>query len=166
MRIALTVGLVSILTLLGSVHAETNPPAFHVATNQAGLERLMQINAERAKRGEAPNPVQVSPELDEQLVAGGTLPPSEGGDGLVGLEFKNTPLPFVAEQYADYTGKKVVIDKDVSTGRSTALSLAVDKLMKKAEAAALIEKALADSGLVVVPVGTNTVRISRKNNDK
>ena len=52
----------------------------------------------------------------------------------------------------------MLVDKDVSFR----LSIEVKEPLKRKEAAALVEGLFADNGLVITPVGTNSVRISRK----
>jgi hypothetical protein len=124
-----------------------------------------QMDLIRAKGAKGPPlPIPLTPDMDAQLVKEGVLPPvgDRGQDALIAFRFKNTPLSFVAEEYAKYCGKKVVVDKNVSA----AMSVGTDKPVPKAQAALLIENALADAGLLVVSTGTNAVKIIRQRGDK
>ncbi|MEI6809309.1 MAG: hypothetical protein WCN95_11365 [bacterium] len=134
----------------------TNSSAVLIATNMEDLLRLMQINQERTGQGKAPIPIQLTPQCEKEF-ATGTLHTAESNDALSSIHLDGVQLADVAELYGDITGKKVVVDN----GISARLSLEA-KRVTHPQAAAAIEKALSDAGLVITPVGTNTVRISRK----
>jgi hypothetical protein len=80
-------------------------------------------------------------------------------DGVfISMSFKNVPLELFADRFAEITGKAVVVDK----GIRALLSLTTgDEPINKAQGIVLMEKALEDAGLEIVPSGTNTLRIIR-----
>jgi len=83
-RLCAAVGALLIAML---VRGETNGPRFVVATNRTDVDRFIKMNAERARRGESPLPIQITPQAEKELVDAGVLPPSDADDSLVSLRF-------------------------------------------------------------------------------
>jgi len=121
------------------------------------------IRAQGAK--EPPLPIPLTPEMDAQLVKEGVLPPAGeqvtdktigGEDQTVAMVFKDVPLEQVLEFYTDLTGKRIVADKGVFA----VINLTTDHDVKKREAITMMERALTEKGIVLVPVSTNSLRAS------
>lgn len=85
------------------------------------------------------------------------VPVARAGGALV-FCFVNSPLPLVAQTYADWIGKKVL----VTDGLKESISCGTTGLVTKAEAAARVTRALEAQGLQVRSVDAGTVRIERK----
>ncbi|MEI6809954.1 MAG: hypothetical protein WCN95_14650 [bacterium] len=140
----------------GIAYDNTNGRAVLIATNEADIERLILLSSVQEGR-KAPTLILLAPQPSEKATTNGTLPHLQS----LSMSLDAAPLATVAKLYGDITGKKVVVDKDVSA----ALSFNA-RLVTLAEAATVVEDVLKDAGFVITPVGTNTVRISRKAGDK
>jgi type II secretory pathway component GspD/PulD (secretin) len=150
--------LAALLALTVACVAGTNSPSYLLATNEADFVRFMKINQQRTQKGLKPFPIQLSPQLDKKLVSDGTLPSPDEEPQSVSLLFKNAPLSFVLEKYTALTGKTVLIEERLSLP----VTIATDKPVSKAEAVALIEKALSLKGIILTSVDKKTVKAVRK----
>jgi hypothetical protein len=155
---SLVTQLIALLVLTVACVAGSNSPSYLVATNEADFARLMKVNRQRTQKGLQPLPIQLSPKLDKKLVSDGALPSLDQEPQSVSLRFKNVPLSFVLEEYTDLTGKKVLIEK----GLSVPVTVATETPVSKAEAVALIEKALSVEGIILKQVDTKTLKALRK----
>ncbi len=71
---------------------------------------------------------------------------------------KNASLQFILEQYTYYTGKTVVIDEGVTS----LFTVTVEDWESQEAPVVLIEQALLDKGIVLVPVDETTMKASWK----
>ena len=126
--------------------------------------RAYQMDLIRASGAKGPPlPIPVSPEIDAQHVKEGVLPASDDQVGAathrtrtVAFRLVRAPLDTVLEYYFDLGGKIVVADKGVVAS----VTLETDRDVTVPEALAMFERALAEQGIVIIPVGTNAFKAS------
>lgn len=93
-----------------------------------------------------------------------TLAPKETEDGMVTVQFPNTPIPIILLAYEEWTGKTVIRDTSI---QDKSMIVQTSKEMTKAEAAHFIEESFLLNGYAFIPTERpNQLKLIAFNADK